>query len=119
MWEFNVKREFESEFEKLYGPEGEWARLFRKGEGYLGTELFRDVIVEGRYVTIDYWSSRAAYEAFRGRFRDAYEQLDDHCALLTEKEVRLGEFSCSRAITKHHATEIENDMSNSRKGANQ
>ena len=98
MWEFRIKREFKSEFEELYGSEGEWVRLFRRGDGYLGTEFFRDLRVDGRYVTIDYWSSRAAYEGFRERFRDAYEQLDGHCAHMTEKELRLGEFTCEKML---------------------
>ena len=93
IWEFHVRRECEAEFEKLYGPAGEWARLFEKGEGYLGTELWRDVRVGGRYVTIDYWSSQDAYGAFRERFREAYERLDEHCERLTERELPLGEFS--------------------------
>ena len=27
------------QFEDVYGPEGEWARFFRGGCGYIGTEL--------------------------------------------------------------------------------
>src|ERR687888_2169496 len=31
------------EFERVYGPEGEWTAFFRGGAGYVGTELLRDV----------------------------------------------------------------------------
>ena len=31
------------QFERVYGPEGEWAQFFRTGRGYVGTELLRDV----------------------------------------------------------------------------
>ena len=65
MWEFHVKDGSEVEFEQAYGSDGEWTQLFRKAEGYLGTELHRDIEAKGRYVTIDYWSSHAAYDAFR------------------------------------------------------
>jgi hypothetical protein len=40
--EFRVNTGFVFEFEKAYGPDGDWARLFRRGDGYLGTELLRD-----------------------------------------------------------------------------
>src|SRR5947209_2755150 len=53
IWEFYVKRGNERAFEEAYGPQGAWARFFRRGEGYLGTELLRNVGQSGRYVTID------------------------------------------------------------------
>ena len=31
------------EFERVYGPEGEWTAFFRGCDGYVGTELLRDV----------------------------------------------------------------------------
>ena len=39
LWRFRPVVGQESEFERAYGPSGEWARLFRRDEGYLGTEL--------------------------------------------------------------------------------
>jgi hypothetical protein len=30
------------EFESRYGPEGDWAQLFRRAPGYHGSELLRD-----------------------------------------------------------------------------
>ncbi len=30
IWRFNVKKGMESEFERAYGPKGEWVRLFRQ-----------------------------------------------------------------------------------------
>src|SRR5207302_442607 len=44
-------------FEGVYGPNGEWARFFRQGAGYIGTELLRDVEEFDRYVVIDRWES--------------------------------------------------------------
>src|SRR6187397_611903 len=37
-----------AEFERVYGPDGEWAAFFRDGRGYIGTELLRDVEQHGR-----------------------------------------------------------------------
>lgn len=91
-WEFHVKAGLESRFEETYGPDGAWARLFARGEGYLGTQLHRDVRQKGRYVTLDCWASQAAYESFRERWNAAYQALDVECESLTERETALGSF---------------------------
>ena len=41
LWRFRPRVGQESEFERAYGPSGEWALLFGRGDGYLGTELLR------------------------------------------------------------------------------
>jgi hypothetical protein len=41
LWRFRPLVGRESEFERAYGPSGEWTRLFRRGDGYLSTELLR------------------------------------------------------------------------------
>lgn len=92
IWEFRARRGREGEFERVYGPGGDWANFFRSGEGYLGTELMRGVETPGRYVTIDRWTSAAAYEDFRSRNLSEYETIDRRCESLTEHEARLGSF---------------------------
>jgi len=98
MWEFVVRPGRESMFEQIYGPEGDWARCFRKGEGYLGTELSRDLNKPRRYVTADFWKSRASYENFKIEFAKEYEDLDQKCKALTEHEREIGRFE--RVITE-------------------
>lgn len=93
IWEYLVRPEAVSEFERTYGPEGLWADLFRRHSGYLRTELHRDLRRPGRYVTIDYWRSREACDAFRQEFASEFESLDKRCDLFTENETYLGEFS--------------------------
>ena len=90
IWEFRVKRGREAEFERAYGPTGEWARFFERAEGYLGTELLRDAKNRQRYVTIDRWISQATYEAFRRRWAGEYDAIDERCEALTEYEAPLG-----------------------------
>ena len=90
IWEFRARRGREGEFERVYGPDGDWANFFRRGEGYLGTELMHDVETPGRYVTIDRWTSAAAYEDFRSRNLSEYETIDRRCESLTEHEAHLG-----------------------------
>jgi heme-degrading monooxygenase HmoA len=90
IWEFRVKEGYKAEFEQLYGPDGVWVELFRQGEGYLGTELLQDVAQPRRYLTLDRWHSRAAYEAFQQRWAEAYKELDRWCEGLTEQELIIG-----------------------------
>ena len=51
------------------GTAGDWARLFRRGEGYVGTVLLRDLATPGRYLVTDTWRDAAAYRAFKERPR--------------------------------------------------
>jgi heme-degrading monooxygenase HmoA len=92
LWEFHVKDGLESRFEEIYGPEGAWAKFFRRGDGYAGTELLRDVQRKGRYVTLDYWVSQAAYETFREQHLAEYKAIDLECESLTFAETPLGSY---------------------------
>ena len=92
VWEFRVGPDRKAEFEARYGPDGDWARLFRRGEGYEGTVLLRDPELPGRYLVTDTWRDAAAHDAFRQRHADAYGALDAECAALTLDERRLGAF---------------------------
>jgi hypothetical protein len=53
VWEFRVSGEHDVAFRQAYGPDGEWARLFRRGAGYLGTDLLEGESEGGerRYLT--------------------------------------------------------------------
>jgi heme-degrading monooxygenase HmoA len=81
-----------AEFEAAYGPEGEWAQFFRTGRGYIGTELLRDVELPGRYLVVDRWESREAYNDFVAGNRDEYMRRVDETAFHYEQELRLGTF---------------------------
>ena len=80
------------QFERVYGPEGEWARFFRTGRGYIGTELLRDVEIPARYLVVDRWESRDAYNDFVDANRDEYMRRVDENAFHYEHELRLGTF---------------------------
>jgi heme-degrading monooxygenase HmoA len=92
VWEFRVRAGCEARFEEVYGPAGDWVRLFDRSPHYGGTRLSRDVDQPGRYVTLDFWSSRCAYEAFRDEQTAKYEALDRLCSDLTEEEIEIGRF---------------------------
>lgn len=97
IWEYNVRPESMPEFERLYGPEGAWVELFRRQDGYVRTELYRDTKMPGRYVTIDYWRSEEDCRTFRRVFASEFEALDDRGERLTVAEDLIGEFSPVRS----------------------
>ena len=92
VWRFEIAEEKVAAFESAYGPEGNWAQLFRKSPEYLGTELLRDAYVAGSYLTIDRWKSEESFRAFRKDHDAAYEELDWVCDVLTQKETRVGAY---------------------------
>lgn len=92
LWEFDVPDETLAEFMRIYGPQGEWADLFRKGPGYLGTHLLCDRERPERFLTIDQWESREAYLRFRRDFAAEHEALDARGAASVVAERPLGEF---------------------------
>lgn len=92
VWEFTVAAENAAYFEAVYGPRGDWAKLFAGSEGYLQTQLLRDSGNSQRYVTLDFWTSRQAQETFRRQHDAEYQALDARCERLTDKETKLGEF---------------------------
>ena len=92
VWEFWVRRGAEAEFEAAYGPEGAWVRLFSGDPAYGRTELVRDAAEARRYLTMDSWETRAAYDSFRERHAEDYVVIDQICEGLTERETKIGEF---------------------------
>ena len=92
LWEFEVKPGREERFERVYGADGKWVRLFRCDRNYQGTRLLRDASRDGIYVTADFWSSREAYERFREAAAERYATIDTECEGLTTSERHIGSF---------------------------
>jgi heme-degrading monooxygenase HmoA len=92
MWEFQVRPGMEKRFEKTYGSDGDWARLFIHDESYIGTDLVHGLNGERTYMTLDFWKSRQAYDDFRKRRLAKYKALDQQCEDLTESEREIGRF---------------------------
>lgn len=92
MWEYFIYPEFAQAFEQAYGPTGDWVQLFRRGEGYLRTELHKDLRNPLRYLTVDHWQSEQACKSFRQTFKAEFEALDRRCNRFTRSERHLGDF---------------------------
>jgi len=106
IWEFRVRPESRDVFVRLYGPEGEWVRLFRAASGYLGTEMVRDEDDPDRYLTLDRWVSQADHDTFRERLTPEYEALDREGEALTTSERKIGAFTADRTLVVPARAEI-------------
>ena len=91
VWEYQVEADQSAAFRAAYGAEGDWAQLFRKGRGYAGTALYRNTADGTSFVTVDRWSSEAAWTAFLEQFREPYGALDARLARLSLAQRELVE----------------------------
>ena len=89
IWRYEVREEHRAQFEAVYGPEGEWARLFARSGGYRGTELLR--AQDGSYLTLDVWRAAADFDAFKAEHGVDYDALDRRTEGWTRAEHPLGE----------------------------
>jgi len=92
IWEYVVKNDYLERFRSMYGPQGEWVQLFSHAEGYVRTELLRDIDNPDRFFTIDYWVSREALDRFREQYAREFAALDEACKALTVEERFVGDF---------------------------
>lgn len=106
LWKFAVRSDKVPEFVRAYGSDGAWVRLFRRGKGFISTQLVRDAVERDVFVTVDVWVSNAAYQAFRSLYAAEYEELDHLCESLTLREEKLAEGeSCSAATSEETGAE--------------
>jgi len=92
LWEYEVKSGSEKQFEEVYGPAGDWARLFRPDSQYLDTRLLHDPFRSNVYLTLDFWTSRNSYEKFMSAHKAEYQAIDALGESLTASERRLGAY---------------------------
>ena len=100
VWIFHVKSAKRRVFQHVYGPDGDWAQLFARDRNYLGTALLRHSTNTRRYLTIDRWTSRAAYRNFKKQHRKEFADIDARCEALTVREIKIGEFSSTTGARK-------------------
>jgi hypothetical protein len=90
VWRFRVKPDAIGDFERGYGPHGDWARLFAQAEGFVGTELLKLEGQPGLYLTIDRWQDTARFEHAKARMAAEYGELDRRFEAYTLEESWLG-----------------------------
>jgi heme-degrading monooxygenase HmoA len=97
IWQFRVPSEKTDEFRAIYGPDGEWATLFRREAGFLGTELLHSATHPNIFLTIDRWDSAEAWAAFLRAWGDEYVALDHRSKSLIVSEGEIGNFQVTAA----------------------
>jgi quinol monooxygenase YgiN len=93
MWQFDIKKGQEAEFERLYGVDGEWTTLNRQTRSYLGTSFLRDQNRSSRYLVIEYWSEMLVYEQHRAYRSDAIASFERRRTTLVDSVEPLGIFT--------------------------
>ena len=96
VWQFRARAGMEREFEGRYSSTGDWARLFARVEGYLGTTLMRNAADRRLYLVIDAWRDAESLASFKQAYGAEYDALDKECQALTEDEIDLGTFEALR-----------------------
>lgn len=93
MWQFDVRKGREQDFEALYGAEGDWTALNRQTRSYLGSSFLRDQNRPSRYVLTEYWSEMVVYEQHRTSRSGVFERIEARRADLLERVEALGIYS--------------------------
>ena len=90
IWRFQVLPASVEAFEHAYGPAGDWAGLFARAPGHVGTELLKLDGEDGSYFTIDRWNTEAEFHAAKKMLEREYAALDHRCEAYTSEETWLG-----------------------------
>ena len=93
VWEFDVISGCETEFEQMYGAEGEWTAMNRHTRSYLGTSFLRDQNRQSRYLVIEYWSEMVVYEEHRTYRSDQIAALEARRTEIIKTVLPLGVFT--------------------------
>ena len=89
VWEYHVDAGRIDAFRTVYGPRGDWSQLFRHGHGYAGTQLYADTDEATRFITVDRWSSEAAWTGFLDQYGERYQALDARTTRLSLSQREL------------------------------
>src|SRR5262245_36702126 len=90
MWQFDVVKGREAEFEEFYGVDGEWTAVNRLTRSYLGTSFLRNQNRPSRYIVIEYWSEMLVHEEHRLYRSDAIVALEARRTELVEAVEPMG-----------------------------
>jgi quinol monooxygenase YgiN len=90
VWQFDVKKGREPEFEELYGADGDWTALSRQTRSYLGSSFLHDQNRPSRYLLIEYWSEMIVYEQHRTSRSSLIESIEARRAEMLDAVEPLG-----------------------------
>lgn len=93
VWQFDVKKGREKEFELLYGVDGDWTALNRQTRSYLGSSFLRDQNRSLRYLLVEYWSEMLVYEQHRTSRSAVIDSIEQRRAELVDAIEPIGIYS--------------------------
>jgi hypothetical protein len=84
----------QSDFERVFGIGGIWARLLYQASGYLVTEARCESPESRQYRVRDFWNWHRSFETFRARFQRDFERFENWIVDegLIEREQFLGAY---------------------------
>lgn len=100
LFRYAVPSERADEFEKHYGSDGTWARLFRQAPGFVRTELFAEPTKPGAYLTVDWWEGEQEFRAFMEAEGSTYDALDRELAPLSSDQQCIGRYVLPAGVTE-------------------
>ena len=89
VWRYDVPPDVREEFEREYGPDGSWARLFAASPGFVATSLYVDVGSPTSYLTVDRFANDEAWQQFRTEHDAAYREVGRRLQHLTTRQEDL------------------------------
>jgi quinol monooxygenase YgiN len=92
VWQYTINPEHRDSFLSYYNAAGEWVKIFRQAKGYIDTELLESTLSNESFMTIDRWTSEAAYDEFLKEHAVQYGELDRLCAECTIQEKFVGKY---------------------------
>jgi heme-degrading monooxygenase HmoA len=92
VWKYEVKKEKQEAFEQTYGPTGAWQQFFEHSTDHIGSFLYRGDVAGNTYLLIDRWESKEAYESYTRDHLEAYNELNERCRSLYEREEQIGSY---------------------------
>jgi hypothetical protein len=110
MWQFDVKKGRETEFEQLYGADGEWTAMNRHTRSYLGSSFLRDQNRSRRYIVIEYWSEMVVYEQHRSYRSDSIAAFEERRTKLVDSVEPLGIFTALNVPDRFGPTWSQRDI---------
>jgi len=93
VWQFDVKKGLESEFEEFLGVNGEWTKVSRHTRSYVGSSFLRDQNRPRRYLVIEYWSELVVQEKYRPFRSNAIAKLERRRDAMADSVVAMGVFT--------------------------
>ena len=67
--------------------------MFKKGNEYIQTKLFRYANNQTLFITIDFWNNKDARDYFIKTHQSEYDEIDKRYEVLTLEEELIGEYS--------------------------